>query len=77
MSDRLAELYRRRAALGRELAALDEAIAVELAGAPAAPPRLPGVRKRGPRIPQGIEITDTDRAAARRAAAGKGMLGSS
>jgi hypothetical protein len=76
MSDRLVELYRRRAALGRELAALDEAIAAELAGAPAAP-RLPGVRKRGPRIPQGIEITDTDRAAARKAAAGKGMLGSS
>jgi hypothetical protein len=33
-------------------------------------------RPRGPRIPTGIEVSDTDRKAAEKAAAGKGMLGS-
>jgi hypothetical protein len=41
-------------------------------------PRVPAPqqRPRGPRVPLGIEVTETDRQAAKKAAAGKGILGS-
>ncbi len=83
----LASLYRRRAALGAEIAKVDAEIAAEFDGEvapselPAAndtrgarPPRPRGTR--GPRPPRlgAVEVTDTDRRAGAKAAASRGML---
>lgn len=69
MSARLAELHRERARLGRELAGIDEAIAVEMAGpAEGSAPTPPKSRARQrPMVVVASEsVTDIGRARARR-----------
>lgn len=53
--------------------ALADAVEDEVAGA-LREPATPLPRRRGPRIPGNIAVSDLDRKAAERAAAGKGML---